>query len=263
MDNVNDLNNIVNLKASKKRLISPEEASRLGFAIPEENRVYGDFTEPKKVGKAYKVFFLCSDGKIYPPMVANDKALDTPIGIWVPCGSSDIIGYTVNGHRPHVRGGGPGTKGKGTNLNLSFRPGWHMSEIPYAEQFLKRKGLNEKLIINGQFVWPKELIWAECLYSNDVDYQDESMSYGYSKNGKFRYSYAGLPRIPKGGSYKYRTNPDPNTVAWIIAGAIKVNRLLAFDEVDRILLQHGITPPIVMDEVEVLEVKRKMKQNKL
>ena len=76
------------------------------------------------------------------------------------------------------------------------------------------------------------------------------MSYGYTKSGKFRHSYAGLPRIPKGGSYRYRTNPNPNTVPWIIAGAIKVNKVLTFDEVNEILKENGIEPPLVMSDKE-------------
>ena len=224
-------------------LISPEEAERLGFAVPENDRIYGDFIEPKNVGKAYKVFFLGRDGKLYPPVIANEGAKDTPVGVWLPCSSPNIVGYTVKSHRPKVASGGKGTRGKSLG-DLAFRPGWHMGEIPYAEQFLKRG------TINGKRVWPKELVFGECLYSNDVDYQEEAMSYGYSENGKFRHSYAGLPRIPKGGSYKYRTNPNPNTVPWIIAGAIKVNKVLTFDEVNEILKEKGIEPPLVMSDKE-------------
>jgi hypothetical protein len=229
------------IEVNSPQLISPEEAKRLGFAVPDEDRIYGDFIEPKKVGTAYKVFFLGRDGKLYPPVIANEGAKDTPIGVWLPCTSPNIVGYTLKDHRPKVMSGGAGTRGKGLGA-LAFRPGWHMGEVPYAEQFLK------KSTVDGKRVWPEGLVWAECLYSNDVDYQEEAMSYGYSKNGNFRHSYAGLPKIPRGGSYKYRTNPNPNTVPWVIAGAIKVNRVLSYDEVDDILRQQGIEPPIVMSE---------------
>lgn len=230
-------------EAKEMKLISPEEAELGGFAVPKEHLVYGDFIEPQNVGKAYKVFFLGKDGNLYPPVIPNDDAIATPIGTWLPCSSPNIIGYTLKDHRPKVASGGKGTRGKSLGP-LAFRPGWHMGEIPYAEQFLKKQS------VNGKRVWPDNLIWAECLYSNDVDYNEEAMSYGYTKNGKFRHSYAGLPRIPKGGAYKYRTNPDPNTVAWVIAGAIKVERVLTFDEVNEILRNEGIEPPIVMSERE-------------
>lgn len=234
---------------NKSVLISPEEAMKGGFAVLSENISYNEFTEPKNVGTAYKVFYLGKNGKLYPPVIANNNGVDTPIGIWLPCGSPNIVGYTLKDHRPQVASGGIGTRGKSLG-NLAFRPGWHMGEIPYAEQFLKRS------TYNGRRIWPKELVWTECSYSNDVDYQDEAMSYGYSKNGKFRHSYAGLPKIPKGGSYKYRTNPSPKTVPWIIAGAIKVNKVLSFDEVNKILRQNEIEPPVVMSEKEFREYKK-------
>lgn len=234
-----------------ENLIPPEEAERLGFAVPESDRTYGDFIEPKNVGKAYKVFFLGRDGKLYPPVIANDEAKDTPIGVWLPCSCPNIVGYTIKGHRPKVMSGGKGTRGKGLGA-LAFRPGWHMGEIPYAEQFLK------KGTVNGKRVWSKELVFAECLYSNDVDYQEEAMSYGYTKSGKFRHSYAGLPRIPKGGSYRYRTNPNPNTVSWVIAGAIKVNKVLTFDEVNQILASNGVEPPLAMSDKEYKNAIKKV-----
>ncbi len=124
-----------------------------------------------------------------------------------------------------------------------------MGEIPYAEQFML------KTTYNGRKIWPKELVWAECEYSNDVDYQEEAMSYGYSPKGKFRHSYAGLPKIPKNGSYKYRTNPNPKTVPWIISGAMRVKRILSFEEVEQILDSQGIEAPIPMYKNEVKQLK--------
>lgn len=223
-------------------LISPEDAEREGFAIPSEDLKYkdGEFFIPRNIGIGYKVFFM-KDGKLYPPVIANDEARETPVGVWLPASSPNIVGYTFKEHRPQVASGGAGTRGRSLG-NLAFRPGWHLGEVPYAEQFLKRN------TYNGKKVWPDNLVWARVEYSNDIDYQDEAMSYGYSKNGKFRHSYAGLPKIPKNGSYRYRTNPNPETVPWIIAGAMKVDRVLSFDEVDRMLRQKGIEPPVVMSE---------------
>lgn len=224
-------------------LILPEEAEKQGFAIPKADMTYEDFIEPKKYGKAYKVFFLGEDEKLYPPVIANDNAKDTPIGIWLPCSSPNIVGYTIKDHRPKVMSGGKGTRGKSLGA-LAFRPGWHLGELPYAEQFFKRK------TINGKHIWSSNLVFAECLYSNDVDYQNEAMKYGYTAKGKFRHSYAGLPKIPKNGSYRYRTNPNPKTTTWIIAGAIKINKILSFNEVDQILIENGIEPPLVMTDKE-------------
>jgi hypothetical protein len=88
---------------------------------------------------------------------------------------------------------------------------------------------------NGQVFFPYNFVWAECEYIMDIDYQDEAMSYGYRKGKKFQHSLAGLPRVPEGGSYKYRTNPRPDTVPWVITGAIKVTKLLDDFDVQRIL----------------------------
>ena len=68
------------------------------------------------------------------------------------------------------------------------------------------------------------------------------MSYGYNKNGKFQHSYAGLPRLPINGAYKYRTNPNPETDPWIITGAMKVKRLLTPSEVDEMVIAAGREP---------------------
>ena len=88
---------------------------------------------------------------------------------------------------------------------------------------------------NGQVFFPYNFVWAECEYIMDIDYQDEAMSYGYRNGKKFQHSLAGLPRVPEGGSYKYRTNPRPDTVPWVITGAIKVTKLLDDFDVQRIL----------------------------
>ena len=39
------------------------------------------------------------------------------------------------------------------------------------------------------------------------------------------------------GYYKYRTNPRPDTVPWVITGAIKVNKLDNLDEISKLSLK--------------------------
>ena len=68
------------------------------------------------------------------------------------------------------------------------------------------------------------------------------MSYGYNANGKFQHSLAGLPKLPVNGSYKYRTNPNPETDEWVITGAMKVNRILKPSEVDEMVREAGREP---------------------
>ena len=87
------------------------------------------------------------------------------------------------------------------------------------------------------------------------NYQPESDEQGYMRTSvdeqgnvvtrrsdKYQHSLAGLPYLPKDGYYKYRTNPNPDTVPWVITGAMKVLDLLGDDEVNAILKQNGIPP---------------------
>ena len=188
---------------------------------------------PQKTGVAYKVFLL-KDGKLYPPMVANPGGAGTDVGVWLNADAAPRAEDSKTG-RMQVQAGGKGTNtGKTT---LAYRPGWHLGDIPNATQFAKK---NPETGVKDLF--PSNFVWAECEYAMDHDYQDEAMSYGYNKNGKFQHSLAGLPKIPKDGFYRYRTNPRPDTVPWVITGAMKVNRILTDAETDQICLKNGVTP---------------------
>ena len=189
---------------------------------------------PKKTVVGYKVFVV-KDGKLYPPMVANPDGADTPVGVWLNADVGEPAPDSKTG-RKQVKAGGKGTQGG--SGSLAFRPGWHLGEIPIATQFNR---LNAETGVKELF--PENFVWAECEVAADIDYQEEAMSYGYTDNGKFRHSYAGLPKLPVDGYYKYRTNPNPETIPWLITGAMKVNRVLSDAEVAKILQENGIEPP--------------------
>ena len=182
---------------------------------------------PKVTGKAYKVFKV-KNGKLYPPMVANPGGEDTPVGVWLKADEGEFAGLSKTG-RKQVKAIGSGT--------LSYRPGWHLGDLPLAKQFYRT---NKE---TGEKEFPKDFVWAECEYVMEKDYQDDAMKQGYTKNGKFQHSLAGLPRIPENGFYRYRTNPNPDTIPWVITGAMKVDRLLDDKEVAEILAQHGLEAP--------------------
>ena len=214
-----------------KKVQEKQQAKEFGdagtkFSIREE-------APPVKTGIAYKVFFV-KDGKLYPPMVANPGGADTPIGVWLNADVGAAAPDSKTG-RQQVKAGGKGTQGG--SGSLAFRPGWHLGDIPRASQFDRLNQATGK-----KELFPENFVWAECEYAKDVDYQKEAMSYGYTENGKYRHSYAGLPRIPKDGYYRYRTNPNPETVPWVITGAMKVNRLLSDAEVNSILEKNGVAP---------------------
>ncbi len=187
---------------------------------------------PVRTGIGYKVFVL-KDGKLYPPMVANPNGEATPVGVWLDADAAPIAGESKTG-RPQVKAGGKGTQGG--SGQLAYRPGWHLGTIPYAIQFNRKDENGEKTL------FPKDFVWAEVEYADDVDYQQEAESYGVTENGKYRHSYAGLPRVPKDGSYTYRTNPNPETDPWIITGAMKVKRILTPSEVDEMVREAGREP---------------------
>lgn len=187
---------------------------------------------PKKTGIGYKVFVL-KNGELFPPMVANPNGEATPVGVWLDADAAPIAGQSKTG-RTQVKAGGKGTQGG--SGKLAYRPGWHLGEIPYALQFNRNDENGERTL------FPANFVWAEVEYANDVDYQEEAMSYGYNQNGKFQHSYAGLPRVPENGAYKYRTNPNPETDPWIITGAMRVKRLLTPTEVDEIVKAAGREP---------------------
>lgn len=200
------------------------------FAVPKnriEEKVSPKDFNPTITGKAYKVFRV-KNGKLYPPMVANAGNEATPVGVWLDAEEGEFAGLSKTG-RMKVKSSGGGT--------LAYRPGWHLGDLPLAKQFYRT---NKE---TGEKEFPKDFVWAECDYVADIDYQDEAMSYGYTPSGKFQHSLAGLPKLPKGGYYRYRTNPNPDTVPWIITGAMKVNRLLDDKEVANILASHGIEAP--------------------
>lgn len=184
---------------------------------------------PQNTGIGYKVFVL-KNGKLYPPMVANPNGEATPVGVWLDADAAPIAGQSKTG-RNQVKAGGKGTQGG--SGKLAYRPGWHLGVIPYALQFNRIDENGDKTL------FPANFVWAEVEYANDVDYQEEAMSYGYNKNGKFQHSYAGLPRIPENGAYTYRTNPNPETDPWIITGAMRVKRLLTPSEVDEMVKAAG------------------------
>ena len=184
--------------------------------------------EPVKVGIGYKLFFL-KNGQLFPPMVANPGGSPTPLGLWLDASDGVSAGISKTG-RPQVVCGGKGTHKSGRS-KLAYRPGWHIGKLPIAIQFESRNG-----------ILPVEFVWAEVAYSAEIDYQKEATQAGISENGKFRHAYAGLKHIPTDGFYRYRTNPNPKTEEWVIAGSMRVNRILPENEVSEILLRNGRIP---------------------
>ena len=223
------------VKRNMEKAYLEAENGRQSKEISDSDTKYSIRKEapPKNTGVAYKVFYV-KDGKLYPPMVANPGGADTPMGVWLNADTGTAAPPSKTG-RAQVKAGGKGTQGG--SGSLAFRPGWHLGDLPRASQFDR---VNPET--GNKELFPENFVWAEVEYAKDVDYQEEAMSYGYTENGKFRHAYAGLPRLPENGYYRYRTNPKPDTVPWVITGAMKVNRLLSDAEVNAILEKNGVAP---------------------
>lgn len=210
-----------------------EQEQRVEFSDVNTRYSLREKDPPKKTGVAYKVFYA-KNGQLYPPMVANPGGAGTPVGVWLDADVGLAAPPSKTG-RAQVQAGGKGTNAaKGS---LAFRPGWHLGDVPQAKQFARK---NPETGVKDLF--PADFVWAECEYAMDVDYQEEAMSYGYTANGKFRHSYAGLPKLPTDGYYRYRTNPNPDTVPWVITGAMRVKRILTDAETDAICRENGVEP---------------------
>lgn len=170
--------------------------------------------------KAYKLFRTkkSNPGKIYPLFVLADK--ETPFGVWLDAEKGEM---TEDGRVKSRLG------------NICYRPGWHLSDVPCAVHIGKT---NE----NGVISWMHDdHVWCECEFSDEVCYQHEADSRGMRANGTINKVAAMLKIIPENGYYRYKTNPRM-LGEWIIAGKIKVNRVLNDEEIADICYENGIVP---------------------
>lgn len=161
------------------------------------------------MAKAYKLLRM-DRGKLYPLYVLSNK--EVPVGVWLDAKEGDRL---TNG------------KVKSKLGPLQFRPGWHLSDIPLAVHI----GIKEDGMI--KYMHDDE-VWCECEYSDEIDYQSE-----VKKNGKGK--KAMMDTIPVNGFYRYKTSPMM-LGTWIIAGSMKVIRVLSDAEVGRICIENHQKP---------------------
>lgn len=167
---------------------------------------------------AYKLFAINkkAKGKLFPLYINTNTS--TPIGEWVEAES----GTLVNG------------KVKSKLGLLCYRPGWHLSDMPIATHM----GVKDE---KGKITYMRpDVVWCECEYSDEINYQEAANQNG-TVNGKLVPKLAYLKQIPYNGFYKYKTNPNM-LGEWILAGAIKVKKILSDNEVNSILTSNDIVP---------------------
>ena len=164
------------------------------------------------IAKGYKMFRI-KDGRLYPLYVLANK--ETKMNEWLDAEDGPMVDGKV----------------KSKLGKLAYRPGWHIAEIPNSPWIGKKE--------NGELVRRVDNVWCEVEYHTDINYQPEARENGW-RGGKWAAQRAYLKHIPVGGYYKFRTNTNGDV--WIIAGEIKVTKILTDEEVNAICRANGVVP---------------------
>lgn len=178
--------------------------------------------------KAYKLFRTKGGNtdELFPLFVNANKPVR--MGEWNPAESGSLT---------------DAGKVKSSIGPLAYRPGWHAGDAPVATHI----GGKSDASLKAPDYRPADQVWAEVEMPADVDWQSVADS-------RMEYSKAGKPiprtaqitdQIPEGGYYRYKTNPNM-TGDWLIAGDMKVNRVLTPSEVYQINAERGVhdLPPV-------------------
>jgi len=174
----------------------------------------GDVKEPKSTVPAYKLFRMDKKqpGKLFPLFV--DAKTPVEKDEWVKAKAGEMAGEKVKSKI------GP----------LAYRPGWHAGDLPIATHI----GEKSDSKLNKPDRRPHNQVWAEIDMANDVDWQKKANERGMNKSGKLIAKNAHITdQVPKGGHYRYKTNPNM-TGSWLIGGEMKVKRVLPDAEVQKI-----------------------------
>ena len=169
-----------------------------------------------EVGEGYKLFKY-KKGKLYPLYILRSQ--ETELHKWLPAeeGPRNAKGKVVG------------------KMELCFRPGWHLCDIPLATHI----GVKDA---NGNVVaMHRDEVWCEVYYHTNVDYQYLANREGVNNKGLIIPKNSYLKYIPTNGFYHYKTNPQMFN-DWVISGEIWVERVLADYEVNEILVSKGLTP---------------------
>lgn len=167
---------------------------------------------------AYKLFRL-KNGRLYPLYVRTN--VPVPIGVWLEAREGERL---PNGKVKAKLGQG-----------LKFRPGWHLSDVPTATHI----GVKE----NGKIVCRHPCqVWCEVEYHTENNYTAKALARGLNPiTHNVVRKDCDLDYIPKNGFYRYKTSPNM-LGEWIIAGEMRVRRVLTEDEVKAICKEHEIIP---------------------
>ena len=156
---------------------------------------------PEKIGHGYKLFEQDTrTGRLYPLFIGSRE--ETPVGTWLIAQNLPTKGY-------------------------ANRPGWHIgSSLPDAPWLKGYSPDNSRGVFNSKRGKRFRRVWAEVSYPMDVNYQEELDRRGI-KDIK--------DHTPEDGYYTFR---EANGT-WIIAGALRVDRILSEEERQQIFNEAG------------------------
>ena len=208
-----------------------QQAQELGInegAPAVQGPVFQGVTPPQNTRTVYKLFRVDpkQPGKLFPLFVDANTPLE--VGAWTDAQIGEGAPPTKTG-RPKVKSKiGP----------LAFRPGWHAGSLPFAHQ-IGEGGQPPTTRAPNQ-------VWAEVEVPADVDWQSEANSRasivksGKNKGQLNRAEAHITDQLPVGGHYEYNTSSNVKGT-WVIAGSMKVNRVLDDAEVNAINTAEGVS----------------------
>lgn len=186
--------------------------------------------EPKNKITAYKLFKQNKrTGDLYPLFVKMKGNKPLEVGKWL---------------KAEIGEQAPSGRVKSSLGELAYRPGFHGGDMPIATHIGRKiDPITLKGTRKGQpTVRADNHVWAEVEFGDDVDWQSIANSrMQLTKDGKPNLATAHITdRLPDGGHYRYKTNPNM-TGNWIIGGEMKINRVLSDDEVKAINNKFGVS----------------------
>jgi len=200
--------------------VLPFKSAFLVYSAEEANYQTSVGYTPSKLVTAYKLFRVDQKrpGKLFPLFVNANTPI--PMGVWVDAEAGE---RTTNG------------KVKSKLGPLAYRPGFHAGDVPVATHIGLRGDAKTPTTRNPNFVW------AEVSMPDDLDWQAEAAArMRYNKKNEPVPSSADInDKVPYGGHYRYKTNPNM-TGEWMISGNMRINKVLTDEEVKQINGSKGV-----------------------
>jgi hypothetical protein len=191
--------------------------------------------QPKKTVKAYKLFRLGEDGKLYPLFVRANEAI--PEGEWVDAKMGTM---TKEGRIKAERG----------LKTVAARGGFHAGDYISATHIGGKAIIGSKKTNNKVNYRKPDHVWAEVEFADDKNWQSIANERAEkNKDGSIKVRTAHITdQVPDGGYYRYKTNPNMQG-NWLIGGNMKVVKRLSLEERKAIMEETNIFDLPDLDEL--------------